>query len=266
MALVALASAKGSPGVTTTALLLGALWPRPVLVAECDPAGSDVAHWLTRPDGSPLDPQQGLLSLAAAGRHGLSPDLIRESSQPVLGGLDVVLGISSPEQNAGLAALWPALGSALDGLAGLDVVADVGRVTDDRATLPVLEAARLVLFVCRPTLSSVLHLRQRISDLARDLRPSAVDGVPVGVVVVAPERRRGDVDGVRDVLSAAELPVQVMGHLAEDAAGAAALIGRDGVRLDRTLLVRSGRAVTATVAGALAPFSTLTPESVEAGA
>ena len=43
MGLLSVVSAKGSPGATTTALLLGALWPRPTVLAECDPSGSDVA-------------------------------------------------------------------------------------------------------------------------------------------------------------------------------------------------------------------------------
>ena len=39
MAVVTLSSASGSPGVTTTALGLALLWPRPVLLIEADPTG-----------------------------------------------------------------------------------------------------------------------------------------------------------------------------------------------------------------------------------
>ena len=39
MAVIALASASGSPGVTTTALAMALLWPRPVLLVEADPTG-----------------------------------------------------------------------------------------------------------------------------------------------------------------------------------------------------------------------------------
>ena len=42
MGLLAVASAKGSPGVTTTSMLLAALWPRPSLVAECDASGGSI--------------------------------------------------------------------------------------------------------------------------------------------------------------------------------------------------------------------------------
>ena len=39
MAVVALTSASGSPGVTTTAVGLALTWPRPVLLIEADPTG-----------------------------------------------------------------------------------------------------------------------------------------------------------------------------------------------------------------------------------
>lgn len=39
MAVLALTSAKGAPGVSTAALAMTLLWPRAALLAECDPAG-----------------------------------------------------------------------------------------------------------------------------------------------------------------------------------------------------------------------------------
>ncbi|HEY9562625.1 MAG TPA: hypothetical protein VIR30_02545, partial [Nocardioides sp.] len=39
MAVIALCSASGSPGVTTTALGMALLWPRPVLLIEADATG-----------------------------------------------------------------------------------------------------------------------------------------------------------------------------------------------------------------------------------
>ncbi len=43
--LVAVASVKGSPGVTTLCVALAACWPDPAgaIVVEADPAGGDVA-------------------------------------------------------------------------------------------------------------------------------------------------------------------------------------------------------------------------------
>lgn len=73
MGLLAVASAKGSPGVTTAAMLIGGLWPRPSVVVECDPAGGDIATRMPSVTGDPLDPQLGLLSLVAAGRRSFYP-------------------------------------------------------------------------------------------------------------------------------------------------------------------------------------------------
>ena len=66
MALVAVASGKGAPGVTTASVVLAAVWPRPVLMAECDPAGGDLVYRFPAADGGRLEPGRGLLSLAAA--------------------------------------------------------------------------------------------------------------------------------------------------------------------------------------------------------
>ena len=46
MALIAVAADKGAPGVTTASVALAAVWPRPVLLAECDPAGGDLVYRL----------------------------------------------------------------------------------------------------------------------------------------------------------------------------------------------------------------------------
>ena len=43
MALVATCSAKRSPGVTVTCLAFTLSWTRRTILAECDPAGGDIA-------------------------------------------------------------------------------------------------------------------------------------------------------------------------------------------------------------------------------
>mgnify|MGYP001003888136 CR=1 FL=1 len=42
--LISIASAKGSPGASTSAHVLAAVWPRPAVLAELDPAGSDLVY------------------------------------------------------------------------------------------------------------------------------------------------------------------------------------------------------------------------------
>ncbi|HVU90955.1 MAG TPA: hypothetical protein VHC23_01905, partial [Jatrophihabitans sp.] len=63
MSTVVFFSAKRAPGATTAAMLAAALWQRPAVLADCDPAGGDVALRLPAPDGRPLDVERGLLSL-----------------------------------------------------------------------------------------------------------------------------------------------------------------------------------------------------------
>ena len=128
MALIAVAADKGSPGVTTTAVALAAIWPRPVLLAECDPAGGDLVYRLPGQDGQRLDPHRGLLSLAVAARRGPQTHQVWPHVQKLRGGLDVLTGVTSAEQGAGLDGLWGSVGAALAGLPEADVIADCGRL------------------------------------------------------------------------------------------------------------------------------------------
>src|SRR4051795_12206915 len=66
--LTVLASGKAAPGVTTSTWALALSWPRALLVADCDPAGGDMAPGLLAGRVS-LD--LGLLSWSTAARRGL---------------------------------------------------------------------------------------------------------------------------------------------------------------------------------------------------
>jgi hypothetical protein len=108
MALIAVAADKGARGVTTASVVLAAVWPRPVLLAECDPAGGDLLYRFPAAGGGRLDPGRGLLSLAVAARRGLRPEQVWEHTQALRGGLAVLTGVSTAEQGAGLDPLWGA--------------------------------------------------------------------------------------------------------------------------------------------------------------
>ena len=99
MALVALASAKGSPGVTTAAVGLAGIAPGRPIVADLDPAGGDVGLRYRTPEAHPLDPDRGLLSLGVAVRRGGSAH-IEPHLQPLSGGLEVLVGVASPGPGA----------------------------------------------------------------------------------------------------------------------------------------------------------------------
>src|SRR3989442_51737 len=110
MALVAVAADKGGPGVTTASLALAAVWPRPVLLAECDAAGGDLLYRLPAADGGRLDPQRGLLSLAVAARRGIQPPQVWRHTQKLPGGLDILTGLVNAEQRGRLHLLWGQIG------------------------------------------------------------------------------------------------------------------------------------------------------------
>lgn len=116
MALIVFAADKGAPGVTTAAVAIAAVWPRPVLLAECDPAGGDLVYRLPAEDGGMLNPARGLLSLAATARRGLRAEQVWEHTQRLAGGLDVLVGLANAEQAHGLSWLWSPLGRAFAGL------------------------------------------------------------------------------------------------------------------------------------------------------
>ncbi|WP_258572920.1 hypothetical protein [Actinomadura parmotrematis] len=251
MALIALAADKGAPGVTTTAVALGAVWPRPVLVAECDQAGGDLVYRLPaappegQSGGGMLNPSRGLLSLAATARRGLRPEQVAEHCQRLVGGLDVLVGITSAEQAQGMTWLWGPLGRAFAGLGQVDVLADCGRLGAGTPLLDLMREADLVVLVTRATLEQVAHLRERVAALSEGLR----GGPPIAVLVLADPRdfraSVAEVDRIITRRDGAGHPVGVLGGLALDPKGADLLSGQWGGRLDRSLLVRSAREVAA---------------------
>jgi hypothetical protein len=168
MALFALVSAGGSPGVTTSALALALGWPSQVILAECDPSGGDILAGLF---AGHVPATRGLLNLAFdAGRsadaaaRGLWPQLIEldDAHQRML-----LAGISDPRQGAGLALAWPALATAFSSLPA-DVIADCGRLdAAGQGPLSVLTAASAVVLVMRPSLRQVARARPRIEMLGQ---------------------------------------------------------------------------------------------------
>jgi hypothetical protein len=245
MGLLAVASGKGAPGVTTTALVLAAVWPRRALVAECDPAGGDLVYRVAAEHGGPLDPNLGMLSLAADARRGLSPDQVWPHVQRMGGGLDVLTGIATAEQSAGLTGSWSTLGRAFEALPGADVVADCGRLGADPAPADLMRHAAMVLLVARSTPEQIAQARDRAVALSQRLHGGSPLGLPpIGVLLITDPRRAVRMtDQTNEILSASGANAVVVGALADDPAGAEQLSGRRSGRADKSLLVRSARQV-----------------------
>jgi hypothetical protein len=174
MALIAVCSAKGSPGATVTALACTLTWTRPVILAECDPAGGDIAAGYLREVALG---DRGLAQLAASlHRRRLAEDLwnqLVDLSPGVATAMTrlVLPGFTDPAQAAGIASGWDQLAqlfaSLEDPAHGFDVIADCGRLAVPYPPMPILAAADVVLVVLRLTLPSIRAAAIALSGLRR---------------------------------------------------------------------------------------------------
>lgn len=220
--LIGLCSLKASPGVTTTALGLAARWPtgNPVVI-EADPAGGDVAARFA------LNPQPGLVSLAAATRHTTADDVLAEHTQRLPGGLRLIL--SPPRADQARAAVEFV---AHHGLAALrqaaeadTVVADLGRLDHGSPALPLARAADVLLVLARPR-------GDELARLAAGQATVASWNSSLGLVLVGPGHHRREVE--------TQLGVPVLATLPDDTRGASVLTGSThGPTPDRSALGRA---------------------------
>ncbi|MCK2241868.1 MULTISPECIES: hypothetical protein [unclassified Crossiella] len=191
MALIVITSGKSSPGTTTTVAALTYGWPAPLVLADCDPAGGDLATgwlspwWLT----GKLHPDQGLLSFSTATRHTttITADLLAPHLQPVPPAprARLLAGLADPAQAISLQeGGWTRLAQALTALGTMpngpvDVLVDGGRLTAEaEVPWPVLEAADLVLLAVRPV-PRHLHSAQPALTLLRQRIPTERLGLAV---------------------------------------------------------------------------------------
>jgi len=269
MALIAVAADKGSPGVTTSSVALAAVWPRPVLLAECDPAGGDLVYRLPAASGGQLDVRRGLLSLAVAARRGLQPQQVWEHTQKLHGGLDVLTGVTSAEQGVGLEALWGQVGAVLSAHPQADVIADCGRVGADGPFYDLLAQAAAVVLITRPDLGDVVRLRDRVSAVSAALQRRGRPGVQVAVVVIAEHKVFGGaVAEISRAIADGRRPGVVIGGIAFEPKSADQLRGEWGGKLDRSLLIRTARQIAAQLSAGLpapsAPAGNAAPPNMAA--
>lgn len=243
--LIALCSAKGAPGVTTTGLALTLSWPRRVILAELDPAGGDVLAGY----GRAQLPAAGLAELELAARRGgpghpLDAHLLMLNAS---GQARLLPGLSDPAGARHVA--WQRLAAELmsveDG--AVDVVADCGRLRAEHFPAEVVRRAAAVVLVTGSTLRAVNAARHAALELRQELDGEA--GVPgaLAVLVVAP----GEPYGEQEIGEA--LGVPVVGSLPRDAKASAVL--SDGAPAGRlfaqSALLRAAR----TAAVRLADFA-----------
>jgi hypothetical protein len=151
MAMIALTSTNGSPGVTTSALGLALAWPRPVVLVDADPTGSRAipAGYLR---GGELPTTRTVVDLAVSLRAGtLVDDLPKSVFTLPESRVQVLAGPLNHLQSQVLGPLWEPLAAALKALEGngQDVIVDAGRLGLDGAPTPLLTGADLALLVTR---------------------------------------------------------------------------------------------------------------------
>ena len=250
MAVVALASAKGAPGVSTTALAMTLLWPRAALLAECDPAGgsSVLAGYLR----GTVDHSRGLLALALAHRRDELEQTLWSQTVPLPGGIAGEAGpadrwllpaLSDAAQAPGTASLWGPLGSLLASLerAETDVLVDAGRLGAAHAPTPVLQQADLVLLVTGTSLPAVAAAKARLAVLRDALSLTEnVTGSSSGLALLLVGEGRPYTS--KEIAGALGLPVAA--SVAWDPASAQVLAAgmAPGRRFETSPLVRSVRA------------------------
>ena len=235
--LIALCSAKGAPGVTTTGLALALGSPRRVVLAEADPAGGDVLAGYGRARltagglaefelaarrGGPAGQLAGhLLQLDRTGRTRLLPGL-SDAAMARHVDWDRLAGV---------------LASVDDG--AVDVVADCGRLRAEHFPAPVVQRAAAAVVVTGSTLRAVRAAAQAVGEL----REERTGLVPTGEAVVALVIGAGEPYGEREIAEA--LGVPVVGVLPRDAKAAAVLSdGASASRLfDQSALMRAARTV-----------------------
>ncbi len=243
MAVIALTSASGSPGVTTTAVGLALSWPRPVVLVEADPTGgSPVLAGFFR---GTLAPARGLIDLALAYREGRLEAALPQVLLPIPGHDAWLLpGVRGHVQARSLSPVWEPLAQALRDLdrTGQDVIVDAGRLGLTGSPEAVLYGADLTLLVMRTDLVALSGAKSWAHTLAEQSLTVGA-GATLGVLLVG-ERRPYAAADVAKVMS---LPV--VASLAWDPAAAA--VFSDGAspprRFDTGPLVRSLRAAQSAI-------------------
>ena len=170
-------STKGSPGASTSALHLAALWAsegREVLLIEADPAGGSISHNL----GIQFTP--GTASFVAAGEPMRSNHLIDHAQDVLFTNLHVMPAPASPTGARGIFQVFSDLSEELRSISEneMAVIIDGGTVADETAASGLTASAAGVVVVCRD--DSELSSLTRLTDA---LTARAGSEAPVGCAV-----------------------------------------------------------------------------------
>jgi hypothetical protein len=237
MTIVALTSARGAPGVTTTALTATLTWPRPVLLVEADVCGSSsikAGHLRGEYGHHPSLINLVVAHRNSARRNGLNLDTLRDQTIALTDDRSRLLlpGLATRAQAASLTGgFWDALATLLGAVSdhGVDVIVDAGRMGIRHGPDSLLRDADLVALVSRTGLDDLVTARANVDQL-----PGEHTGVAVerrGLLLVG----EGQPHRAREAAKATTLPVWA--SIAWDPVAAEKINGRERVR---TSLARVG--------------------------
>ncbi|MEU4367336.1 ParA family protein [Micromonospora chersina] len=237
MAIIAMVSAKGSPGVTTAALAAALSWHRRLVLAECDPAGGSIlAGYL----GGALDGPRGLGELAVGE---LRDGNLENAFWSQLVDLDaprrerlLLPGVVDPAQAGSVTPLWQRFAdfftSLERGVPPYDALVDCGRLHVGGPPWPVLRAAAVVLLVTRAHLPDLSATRATVKAIERDFAEHRIPPGTLRLLVV------GDGHGGSEISKALRLPV--IARLPHDPRTAEVLGHGGTVRANRPLMRAAG--------------------------
>lgn len=251
--LIAVASGKGAPGASCTALALTLTWPRPVLLVECDPRGGDLLWGFGQ---GRFAAGRGLLNLWIAARGAASISDALWSATVELGENRWALsGLDESRQSGSVE--WSVLARALTQVPdGIDVIADCGVVPALRAPSAVWTAADLVLLATRSSLRATHSAINAGTLLRADLTSSGFGPDRLGAVVIGVGRPYS----MGQVRAAMESTAPVLGELPWAPAAAATL--SDGAAAGREY--RKLMATSQSLAAAL--YETVSARGVDVAA
>ena len=242
MAILLLAGTGGSPGVTTLAVGMALTWPRPILLADCDPGAHQaiLAGYLAGRSAS----GKGLLRVAEAHRDRRPlREAVLDQTLPLSaeeGSRRLFLpGFTKPASALHFGGVWEDLAEAFDrlGEVDIDVIIDCGRLGPSGPPAALLERSAVTAMVVTSTLRSILSARVHLPTLRDHPRLTSSDHGRLGLIVVGEGQpyRRGEI--------AKALEVPVITSIAHDRQSAAHL--SDGRprhrRFDTSPLTRSIR-------------------------
>lgn len=246
MTVIALASAKGSPGVTTTALALTIVWPRPVFLIEADVVGgsSILAGWM-RAD---VEHDRSLVDAHIAHRHGELGERLHSLTMSIPPSeadstRRLLAAIPRSMHAAAVEPLWQPLADLAVELddAGTDVIVDAGRLHAAHGPRPLLRAAGAVLVVARANLPAIAALAATLGPVKDDLavRGTGDDTLALLTIGQPSPGPIGRLYSPREIRN--ELRTPVLGTISFDPASAA--VFSDGAKpprgFHRSALMRS---------------------------